>query len=318
MPIGTGAVYVPAKIKPAGVPIDPRVLEADADIIILTPTAPLTGVYTNNTAWNGGDRCPIQGPLLFSAPMPSSFVLGNTGWNAGLAVLLADGRTIRQTQPIARCTAGGPMTSLNWYVPDVDLYGDGILGAHGGSTLSAIGGTLRVGELRPGGPPVRHALKMDLYGTDNFYNDGVYADSYRWPAISSDGLAHYGGTNPALKEGSLLALPADVAIDGLGLSTEPAKMLAWTLQNYGAYVVDDSAWPAYALCTELGPNGDFEAQFKSDWGFAFGDWVPSPGPWQNDIQRLVSRLTVVDNNGPSSIGGGGTPLQPLAPPIAPP
>jgi hypothetical protein len=261
---------------------------------------------------------PEPGAAPLSAPIPSDFVLGNTDWNAGLAVLLADGRTIRQTQPFARCSAGGPATSGNWYVPDVDLYGDGILGAHGGSTLSAIGGTLRVGELRPGGPPVRHALKMDLYGKDDFYNDGVYADSYRWPAISSDGLGAYGGTNPALKEGSLLALPPGVSIDSLGLSTEPAKMLAWTLQNYGAYVVDDTAWSVYAFCTELGPNGDFLAQFKTDWGFAFGEWVPAPGPWQRDIQRIVSSLSVIDNNGPSSIGGGGAPRQPLAPPIAPP
>jgi hypothetical protein len=318
MPIGTGAAYVPASIKPAGVSNDQRVLEADPDIIVLTPTAPLVPIYTNNNSWNNGDRCAVQGPLFFSAPIPSDFVLGNTTWNAGLAVLLADGRTLRQTQPFARCTAGGPATSGAWYVPDVDLYGDGILGAHGGSTLSAIGGTLRMGELRPNGPPVRHALKIDLYGKDNFYNDGVYADSYRWPAISSDGLANYGGTNPALKEGSLLALPPSAAIDALGLQTEAAKMLAWTLQNYGAYVVDDSAWPAYALCTEFGPNGVFTRQFQSDWGFSFGDWVSTPGPWQHDIQLLVSMLNVVNNNGPQSIGGGGTPLQPLAPPIAAP
>jgi hypothetical protein len=120
-----------------------------------------------------------------------------------------------------------------------------------------------------------------------------------------------------LKEGSLLALPPSVSIDSIGLNTAVAKMLAWTLQNYGAYVVDDTAWSVYAFCIELGPRGDFLSQFKSDWGFAFGEWVSTPGPWQMDVQKLVSLLSVVDNNGLSSIGGGGIPREALAPSIAP-
>jgi hypothetical protein len=34
-----------------------------------------------------------------------------------------------------------------------------------------------------------------------------------------------------------------------------------------------------------------------------------------DFKRLIVELGVVDNNGPNSIGGGGTPRQPLAPPL---
>jgi hypothetical protein len=41
-------------------------------------------------------------------------------------------------------------------------------------------------------------------------------------------------------------------------------------------------------------------------------------PWGNDMLILFHALYLVDNNGPSSIGGGGTPVQPLAPPITPP
>ena len=36
-------------------------------------------------------------------------------------------------------------------------------GAHGGSHLSSIGGTIRRGELLPGAPPIRHALKLMLW-----------------------------------------------------------------------------------------------------------------------------------------------------------
>jgi hypothetical protein len=36
------------------------------------------------------------------------------------------------------------------------------------------------------------------------------------------------------------------------------------------------------------------------------------------MQKLVSALSVVNNNAASAVGGGGTPLQPLAPEISAP
>jgi hypothetical protein len=41
------------------------------------------------------------------------------------------------------------------------------------------------------------------------------------------------------------------------------------------------------------------------------------GDFFDDINTLFSKLQVVDNNSPNSIGGGGKPRQPLAPPITP-
>jgi hypothetical protein len=324
MPIGTGAAYVPAQI----VTPTANTLQGDEDVIVLTPTAPLTAIYRNTADWNANvSRCPYDaGALIYDVPLPSDFVVGDTPVsdtpNSGLAALLADGRTIRQTQPFARCTAGAPATSDDLF-PDVDLYGDGIPGAHGGSGLSAIGGTIRVGELRPGGAPPPHALKLELYAAQNYYNDGNAADCYRWPAVTCDGYFNdsgsslkYGGTNSALRPGSLLALAASVSIASLGLTTEPAKMLAWTLQNYGAYLVDDSAWSSVSICVENGPAGSLEAQFASDWGFAL-DTNGTTSPFAVDFAILLSSLSVVNNNGASSVGGGGTPLQPLAPPLPP-
>jgi hypothetical protein len=335
MPIGSAAEYVPATIAPITQSVGSTLL-ADQDIIILTPTAPSTPIYFNSAGWQPTvSRCPYDaGALLFDVPVPSSFVFGDTPVsntpNASLAALLADGRTLRQTQPFARCTPGAPATSKNVF-PDADLYGDGIQGAHGGSGLSSLGGTLRVGELRPGIPPPRHAIKLELWGEANYYNDGVAADCYRWPATHCDGPIDevlgpldggpnpgkfYGGHNPAVRPGSLLAIPTSVSIASLSLHTEPAKSLAWTLQNYGAYLVDDSGWPTYNICVELGPAGSFVDQFVSDWGFSFNtDGTTSP--FAKDIAILISALKVVNNNAPSSIGGGGTPRQPLAPPLPP-
>ena len=39
-------------------------------------------------------------------------------------------------------------------------------------------------------------------------------------------------------------------------------------------------------------------------------------PWARDMDRLFGALAVVDNNAAGAIGGGGTPLQPPAPPLA--
>jgi hypothetical protein len=39
--------------------------------------------------------------------------------------------------------------------------------------------------------------------------------------------------------------------------------------------------------------------------------------WRRDMQKIVTALSVVNNNTATTIGGGGTPRQPLAAPIAP-
>jgi hypothetical protein len=91
--------------------------------------------------------------------------------------------------------------------------------------------------------------------------------------------------------------------------------LAWTLQNYGAYIVDDTYAPGFALNVEDGPDGSVRKQFKEDWGFELEQKLQGNTPWVRDIQKLVVALHVVDNNRPTSVGGGGKPNQPLAPAI---
>ena len=316
-PIGSGAVYVAAGIKQT----TGNGMTVDQDLIDMHPEAPALAVMTNTADWNNTlDRCPASQPTLFSVPLPADFVFKPTlpdTPNAAFAGLLADGRTIKQTQPLSRCTAGAPATS-HYVSADVDILGDGITGAHGGSGLSSIGGTLRIGELRPGGAPVRHALKVELFAADDYWACQTYADCYRWPAIQGDSAAvgYYGGSVRALRPGALLALPATLDPSTLGLETTPAQALAWTLQNYGAYVVDDTAWSVYALCVEWGPDGDFTQQFLSDWGFSA---TPSSKntPWARDMDRLFAALAVVDDNAAGAVGGAGTALQPPAPPFAP-
>jgi hypothetical protein len=283
----------------------------------------MTNLYFSNAGWSGANRCAATGGLLLTVPMPSNYVVPSSTGNNSAAFLMPDKRTIVQTQPLTRCTAGAPGTSMATFA-NVDLYGPGITGAHGGSGLSAIGGSIRLGELRPGtleGP--RHALKVNVFAAEALYKCATKPDCYRWPAVTADSgaVGRYGSANnnanAAMKMGALLAIPYSTPIAALNLETEVAKQLAWTLQNYGAYIVDDTGAPGFFLDAESGPAGDKRAEFKADWGFEMAQKVADNTAWRRDMQKLVQALAVVNNNAPASIGGGGTPRQPLAPPIAP-
>jgi hypothetical protein len=321
MPIGSGAVYVPANL-----PIVPGantwapLPEIEEEKIVMRPMAPSTPVYYSSAGWSGASRCSGTGNVLTSVPVPTDFVVPTDNKNSTAAFLRADGRTVVQTEPFARCGAGGSATSY-MVAPTVDLYGDGIRGAHGGSGLSTLGGTLRIGELRPGGDAPRHALKVAVFARQVLASCSTRSACYRWPATNADTYAvgfygnYNGGGNSAMRMGALLAIPASKNIDGMGLETEPGKKLAWTLQNYGAYIVDDTYAPSFGIAAENGPDGSWRNQFKSDWNVDFEQRANATTAWSRDMRRLVQALAVVDNNAPDRIGGGGTPRQPLAPPL---
>lgn len=324
MPIGSGAIYVPANLTtdPNNDPWAPMPM-IDDERIVLTPTAPLTNIYYSSAGWTpGADRCNSTGGILTSVPMPSNYIQPNSNTNDSAVFLMPDGRTLIHTQPFARCNAGGYGTSLVKFNP-VDLYGDGILGSHGGSGMSAIGGSIRVGELRPGQQGPKHAIKLIVYARQSLFKCKTASECFRWPAVTADSYAvgFYGvenqATSAAMKMGALLAIPASVNITALGIETEPGRQLAWTLQNYGAYIVDDGYGPQFGFAAEEGPAGSLRTQFKADYGMNLAARVNDNTPWVRDVQRLAKALYVVDNNGPTSIGGGGTPRQPLAAPIAP-
>jgi hypothetical protein len=323
MPIGSGAKYISAGIE--------RAMQAgmtvDEDIIILSKNSPVKNVYINYADWNSSkDRCTKDGNILFSAPIPDSFYINKTNWdgntpNSSTAILLSDGVTIKQTQPFSRCSQGGDATS-HYVFGDQNIYGYGYYGSHGGSGLSAIGGTIRLGELMPGSKGIRHALKVNIYGSRNLYYDNI-SKGYRWPALTADAAAsgNYGKTRktPVVQEcrmGALLALPSWLDLDSLNFETAPAKMLAAAFQNNGAYIVDDTGWDVYAIETEWSPDGRFIKEFEKQWGFAFMTYSKN-NAWARDMDKIFLNLHVVENNSVNSIGGGGIPRLPLAPDFIP-
>lgn len=322
LPIGASARF-------AGPPIvTPPTAQAffeDPDILILRPEAPMTDVYYNGDGWTGGSRCAPQGGVLFTAPIPADFVVAgasptNTPNNA-LAVLLADKHTLLQGQPFTRCVANSPPTCMFSDAPGVeDLYGYGVSGYHGGSHLSSIGGCIRLGELLPGGA-IRHAIQLGLYGRENL---SAQLGGYRWPALTADSgyTTLYGGTHPELRMGSLLAIPPTVSMDSLAFETQPAQIIFRALQDYGAYVVDDSGWSAINISTEISPDGRVTQEFLAAYGFPMTQFTLN-NPWSRDTLKMMNVLGVVDNwdfttwqrvaaSDGTEGAGGGTPRQPWA------
>lgn len=318
MPIGSAAQYVPANMSASWSDPYASMPFPDEDVIILKPTAPLVDV--RESTWDG-NRCNVIGTRVFArVPIPTNFTNPSSNHNMASGILMPNGRTIVNVQPLTRCAVGGVATSIvRW--PDSDIYGDGIDGAHGGSGMSSLGGTLRLGELRPGSQGPRHALKLTVFMGEG-HKCTTFANCYRWPARTADGyaLSRYGAARPgpvAFKMGALLALPPSINIGSLGLETEPGRQIAWTMQNYGGYVVDDSYGGQFGITTEVGPDGRFISQFKADYGIDFWQRTNGGSPWMRDIQRIVRALHIVDNNSAQSIGGGGNPRQSLLPAVAP-
>jgi len=252
--------------------------------------------------------------------------------NAGAAILFPDNRTVAQLQPLYRHNL---THFVAWYhngAPDpfpwvVDVEGDGALGAHGGSGLSAFGGSIRSGELSASTGPIMHAIKLELWAHAWYFANwsSMQPDSaFSWPATGSDSYTFstngngYNGTNPYLKPGSLLSVPPNLSPSiEARLTTTPGKKILQALTLFGGYIVDDtgSQEGGGAFCAEHAVNEEMEREY----GFSISisnPLTPSQGSGlYNDLVAIFQALSVVVNNSPYSIGGGGSPLAPLAPPL---
>ena len=289
----------------------------EENYLFMNPNAPMTSLYWSDDLWSGGSRCNPEGGVQLTVPAPSGFIIAGAGGgdtpNNAAAFIGQDGRTIHQTQPVTHCSSGASWTTGH-VQPTVDIYGAGITGAQGGSHLSSIGGTIRLGEFASGRIP--HVLKtvLDSANFSNSTGPGCSHPGCRWPAISSDcgnSACGYSGSNSRVKMGTLLALPP--SFDCNSMRTTPGRIICKAVQDYGMYIVDSGWDPAY-LPVEIGPQGDVRNEFQQLYGFSMNMQSESH-PWALDWEQIVTATMVIDNNSASSIGGGGTPRVPIAPPI---
>ncbi|MEJ2888096.1 hypothetical protein [Actinomycetospora aeridis] len=207
-----------------------------------------------------------------------------------------DRATIVQGQPLRLDRGGDPSYEFTW--DPLSLRGPGIDGCHGGSSLSGIGGTVRVGEMRSS-EPLRHALKISLNCGLSCSTEG---GGFRWPATKADSgfEENYRGDDPEVKMGSLMALPPDVDLERF--PSPDVRKLATALRDYGAYVVDSTGGPSTnSLSVQAGAEPE----------------VPSIG--SDEMLRMFRSLNVVTNSAQATPGGGplGSPRRaPCAGPFA--
>jgi hypothetical protein len=314
LPIGSNATYQPANIPPVDA------ITVDFDLLFVIPKgSPMRPLYDPGS-WE--KRC--QGTTTYenlSIAIPDALIVPDSITtppeqystpNNAAALLQPDGRTIIQLEPMARCVQGGPVYGYRYPKQNVDLYDLGTEGSHFGSGLSAIGGTIRKGELI-GDRPIRHALKIELWEELLEYNSKSQTPGYRWPAVMADSSAPstYKGKNPELTMGALLALPPDLTEERLGLVTPAGKKIFHALQDYGAYQVDVTGRAVYAIAGEPG----VDTEFQETYGYSMEPVITDNNPFYADFMKLVQNLNVITNNQEKSIGGGGKRRAPLAPPL---
>lgn len=348
-----------------------RISILEENILFLDPDAPLGNVKEHNAGWTGAVRCTSRtgGNLVGNgsvSPVPQVPIA--PGWmtdpyigdrpNMSGCFLYRDGNDLKiafETQPLHMCSDGvavsqylnhtwagdsiitggkGPhpsRTGQSWDVPGQPLsWGQG--GSHGGSYLSSFGGTIRLGEMVPGGE-IPHALKVTM-DTGWWCADQTTQEAcYRWPALRADNGAvnGYGNLNPneaqlpnGAKMGMLLTVPAAFNVEGL--RTEPGRILGRAVQRYGAYLCDGNHnapnnYEVQWQC-ERSNQGSFDTEFFNTWGYRFFHknaihGTPSAGQldWRHDVGDICNAFHVVDDNSVTNVGGAGTRRWAMAPPF---
>jgi hypothetical protein len=234
------------------------------------------------------------------------------GTDRHLHIVQPDGKTLIELWAADKTSA---TTFTAGRIEVVDLTGSGIgpdngVRAYGGS---AIGGLIRRWEVDPSDPNytdgvIRHAVAMALPagmlrysgGTEGYDANGYgTARGYVWPATEQDYDSPYAyyGTIPM---GQLFTIPKSVNVGALGLSPS-ARAIAKAIQDYGAYVTDRV--------------GDGTVSFYAEPSVPSGWLSDVAGPnWSgSQLATIRTNLTAVTNNGPGSVGGGGTRPLALAP-----
>lgn len=213
-------------------------------------------------------------------------------------------------------------------------YRSGGGGGHTGSGLSAIGGTIRKGELLPTGA-IHHALKVNIT-CERYCDAGTRSDAetldgagFRWPAIRRDDpcCTTYGGTVDGLQMGSLIGLPCDPDETGLcqftsgtisappdrvpagcpttaGLTTDVAKKLFNAFQDWGAYVADNGDPPAIDI--EGGDGDGVRDEVMSVYGINLSASYADTGATHDyycDWWRIWVNLKLITNNDSTHVGG---------------
>ena len=299
IPIASTATYATAGITSNGITEN----QYSSDYDSTNPSFPV--VTLGNAETSPGETGPVS---VYGDPNMAA----DGQWNTCSAWLGTDGSTVYQGQTTELTAGGNPSfggTADNTWAP-VAIEGEGVTGCHGGSGLSGLGGTLTEADLTQSGP-ITHALKVALDGVLNYYGAN---GGYRWPATNADGGYndpasdnYYGGTNPNVEEGSLLALPPSISPSSF--SNPTVQKIATAMQDYGAYIVDTTATGQYDNSFVV-TNYNAAQTLEDD---VCGSTCTPQQVFTTQLNTLITELEVVTNNTSSTPGGGAVGASRCAP-----
>jgi hypothetical protein len=289
IPIASTASYTAAGIQSKGT----SEAAAGSDFDSTSPSFPV--VTLENALLANGSTGPVS---VYGDP---NMTAGGE-WNTCSAFLSTDNSNVYQGQTTELSAGGNPYfggTEAKGWAP-VNIEGPGIAGCHGGSGLSGLGGTLTLQDLDQSGP-ITHVLKVALDGSVD-YSDAN--GGYRWPALNSDAGYNdsgsgnfYGGSNPNVVEGSLLALPPSISPSSF--SNPTVRKIAQAMQDYGAYTVDTTATGWYENSILVTNYNAAQTLVDDVCGSSC-----NPNAFSSQLNTLLTELDVVTNNSPSTPGGG--------------
>jgi hypothetical protein len=310
---------------------DNETLVQFAPIIRCTPGGPVHGLKPSGWLPNGGTtHCGKRALELIRKNGKGKGCAGNV---RGLINVTKGNRTGQELCGCSLLLLPRP----DYPTTNASILGEGEWGAHG-SRISSLGGAIRQGELLPDAPPIPHAIKLMLWGAAYYWpgTDNFTSVCYRWPALNCDQWSipsvhpysypsnanYYGGKIPGLSVGTLLAVPGDISASiAPRIRTVLGKKILQVLTDYGGYPDDDTASNSAAYNVEAAVHAEVEAAYGIQLRLNSSDTTTSalgggPGdPYYSDLLAIYQGLHIVDNNGPDSIGGGGVPRRPPAPPI---
>jgi len=293
IPIASTAEYAPADIKSIGTFED----SASADYDSISPAFPVVTLENAELASGSVGAVSVYGDPAMTA---------DGEWNTCSAFLGTDGTSVYQGETTELTAGGNPSFGGTADAPwaPVSIEGTGIEGCHGGSGLSGLGGTLTLSDLTQSGP-ITHALKVALDGSINLSSAN---GGFRWPAANADtgfneasSSAFYGGSNPDVQEGSLLALPRSISPSSF--SNPIVAKIAEAMQDYGAYIVDDTGTGASSY-SSLITNYNSSSQLVSDLCGEGASCGAGSLTFSSELDTLLQELDVVTNNTSSTPGGG--------------
>lgn len=339
MPIGSGAVYQAAGLTaPSALNSSAKVYVDTVEVVIASASDPPATVSTPGSFGDrDGGTISINGTLPH---FPQSYLVadatGSSQPNEIADIIDADGVTVRRINAMCHTAPGAQVFGFNYGNSD----GNGTFSAgpitaqfpHGGhaTQLNGMAHALRAADFT--GPAIRHALGLELCGPRNYKYSGSVGTSFRWPAVQCDSYAGtawtatgngtspngthysftYGSLNPSLPSymqiGALLAIHPSKVYADYAVTTALGKKFFDCLQNYGGYALDDSAGYDYWNSANLTIRADAYSALNAVGGLTQAV--------RDEIARMIGDLYVITNNSSSTIGGGGTPRQPLAPPFA--